>query len=78
VGAAPRNTGRLEFKGIKRKEDVGQTSGLLLVGEVEKPDPVCPFRVSGVDPEDEARYRAPSTLMESDVFFEAFANLRSR
>jgi hypothetical protein len=49
-----------------------------LVGEVEKPDPVCPFRVSGVDPEDEARYRAPSTLMESDVFFEAFANLRSR
>jgi hypothetical protein len=53
-------------------------SSRFRAGEVEKPDPVCPFRVSGVDPEDEARYRAPSTLMESDVFFEAFANLRSR
>jgi hypothetical protein len=50
----------------------------LLVGEVEKPAPVCPFRVSGVDPDGRARCRVPPALVGFSLLFEAFASLRSR
>jgi len=49
-----------------------------LVGEVGKPVPVCPFRVSGVGPDDGARCRDPPTLMGLNRLIEAFTGLRSR
>jgi hypothetical protein len=44
------------------------------VGEVEKPIPVRPFKVSGVGPDGVARFRATPTLMGLNLPFEAFAS----
>jgi hypothetical protein len=41
-------------------------------------DPVCPSRVSGVDPDGEVRFRNSPTLMGLGRLFEAFADPRSR
>jgi hypothetical protein len=48
------------------------------VGEVEKPDLVCPSRALGDGPDGEARCHAPPTLMGSTLPSEAFAGPRSR